>query len=386
VHDDRVEVVRSVEDLERLRPLWDRVPWQREEAEHDYLLARQRLRPEVVAPFGIVVTRGEEPVAALAGRVESRRLATGIGYRTLYAPRVRLLQVVDGGIVANDTGARGPLLDALRAELAAGTIDAVALPPSPIGSDVFAAFAALGGPLQQQRFIAPWSRRRLVLPRTFDEFVASRSANTRWRIRRDAKRLLAAHGDDLTVEVIRDPAGLEQLVHDADLVARSTYQHALGAGFSDTPEQRALARLGLERGWLRGYLLYLRGEPIAYWLCSTYDETMLIRTAGFDNAHAQHRVGLYLLMRAIEDACADPSLRVLDFGPGDAAYKQQFSNESWRERNLLVYAPTRRALRINGIRTLILGSSVLARRILDAAKLTDRIRSGWRGRLRRSPR
>ena len=74
---------------------------------------------------------------------------------------------------------------------------------------------------------------------------------------------------------------------------------------------------------------------------------MLLRTGGYDEAYAEHRVGIYLLMRVIEDACADPALRVLDFGPGDAAYKQQFSNESVQERNLVVFAPTFRARRIN---------------------------------------
>ena len=150
---------------------------------------------------------------------------------------------------------------------------------------------------------------------------------------------------------MREPSGLDRLVRDADRVARSTYQRALGAGFADTPEQRTLAAVGLEHGWLRGYLLYLDAEPIAYWLCSVYGGTILIRTAGYDNAYAEQRVGIYLLMRVVEDACADPALRVLDFGPGDAAYKQQFSNEQWQERNLVVFAPSFRGRRINLTRT-----------------------------------
>ena len=157
------------------------------------------------------------------------------------------------------------------------------------------------------------------------------------------------------------------------------------AGFSDTPEQRALAAVGLEHGWVRGYLLYLGGDPIAYWLCSIYGGTILIRTAGFDNAYAEHRIGIYLLMRVIEDACADPALHVLDFGPGDAAYKQQFSNESWQERNLVVFAPTFRARRINVIRTLILGPAHWSpRRSSTVTRLTDRLKSRWRTRLRQS--
>lgn len=377
-----VEIVRTLEAVEQVRPLWDRVAWGREEAAYEYFVTRLRTRPEVLGPFAIFVSDGDGPVAALAGRLESRQLKTSLGYKVVYAPRVRLLHVLDGGIVVGDPAALEPLLEALRAELAAGRVDTVGFPPLELGSQLYTAFNSLGGPLERQPLITAWTRRRLALPGSFEEFVASRSSNTRWRIRRDGKRLLAALGEQLSVEIIRDPSGLDRLVRDADRVARSTYQRALGAGFSDTPEQRALAAVGLEHGWVRGYLLYLGGEPIAYWLCSVYGGTILIRTAGFDNAYAEHRTGIYLLMRVIEDACADPALHVLDFGPGDAAYKQQFSNESWQERNLVIFAPTFRARRINLTRTLILAPVRVARRILDATRLTDRVRARWRKRLR----
>jgi CelD/BcsL family acetyltransferase involved in cellulose biosynthesis len=93
-------------------------------------------------------------------------------------------------------------------------------------------------------------------------------------------------------------------------------------------------------------------------------------------------VGVYLLMRVIEDACADPTLHVLDFGPGEAAYKQQFSSESWEERNLAIFAPTFRARRINATRSAVLGAVRLVRVVLDSAELTERLRAGWRRRLR----
>jgi hypothetical protein len=378
----RVEIARTAEDVERLKPVWERIPWQREEAAHEYFLTRLRTRQDVLGPFAVIVGSAGGPVAALAGRFESRQLKTALGYKVVYAPRVRMLHIVDGGIVITEIAALEPLLGALRAVLASGEADAVGVPPLRIDSELHAAFNSLGGPLERQPLIGAWTRRRLALPGSFEEFVSSRSANTRWRIRRDAKKLEAALGDRLSVEIIRDPGGLEQLVVDADRVARSTYQRALGAGFSDTPEQRALAAVGLEHGWVRGYLLYRGAEPIAYWLCSIYDGTILIRTAGFDNAYAEHRVGIYLLMRVVEDACGDPALRVLDFGPGDAVYKQQFSSESWEERNLVIFAPTFRARRINVIRTLILGPVWAVRRILDATSLTDRVKTIWRSRLR----
>jgi hypothetical protein len=377
-----VRIARTAEELEPLRDAWAELPWEREEAELDHLLLRIRLKPDAVAPFGIVVLRDGQPAAGLAGRIEERRLRTAVGYRTVYAPRVRLLHVIQGGTALKEDSLVVPLAGALREVLTRGEVDVVSFPAVPVGSAVDGLALQFRFPFTRQRFGRTTERRRLVLPATYEEFVASRSSNTRWRIHRDERRLPAALGDP-TVEIVREPSQLDRLFRDAEKVAAATYQRALGAGFADTPEQRELARLGLERGWVRAYLLYRAGEPIAFWLCSAYRGTLLIRTTGFDGAYAEHRPGIYLLLRAIEDAIADPALDVVDFGQGDAAYKQQLSSESHLERELVVFAPTFRGLRINAVRTPILGGALLARRFLDAGGLTDRVRTGWRGRLRR---
>jgi hypothetical protein len=374
----RVEIARTLAELDRLRTAWDELPWRREEAAYPYYHARLRLREDVIGPFAAVVFESGRPVAGLAGRLELRGLETAIGNRVIYAPRVRYLRVVDGGIASSSHETLELLRSATGQALASGEADALGLPPLELGSDELAVFGTLGGALERQPFIAPWTRRRLVLPDTFEEFVVSRSRKTRKHLRRDARRLEEAFGDRLSVAVLREPGDESRLVEDAERVARSTYQRAMGAGFADTDEQRELVRVGLQHGWVRAYLLHVDGTPVAYWLCSTYGRTMLLRTGGFDHGYARHRVGIYLLMRAIEDACGDPSLDVLDFGPGDAAYKQQFSNESREERNAVVFAPTLRGRRINAMRAAILGPARLARAGLDAAQLTGRVRAGLR--------
>jgi CelD/BcsL family acetyltransferase involved in cellulose biosynthesis len=379
----RVETARSVEEVEALRGLWERVPWESDEAVLDLLLARVQSRPGVIRPFAAIVTDGDVPAAAAAGRVESTALRTNVGYRVLYAPTVRMLRIVDGGLVAPLPGAVAELLAALDGSLARGEVEAVTLPALPVDSALFAAVSRLGGPFERQRFLTTWTHRLLVLPGTFDEFLASRSWETRRGVRKTANRLRAKLGDELRVETLRTPDRHEQLVRDLDLVSRGTYQRVLGAGFSASAEQSALAAVGLEQGRLRAYVLYRSEEPLAYWLCSTHDGTIFLRTTGFDPAYATHRVGVFLLMHVIEDAIADPELRVLDFGPGDAPYKQQFSSEGRLERSVVVFGPSFRGRWINATRTAILGSGLLARRALDAFGMTERVRSGWRARLRR---
>ena len=324
-------------------PGWIELPWEREEAAYEYFTTRLAVRPGVIGPYAAVATStaaprgGSRAGSSCAG--SRRRSATrsctprssgSFGRRRRHRGRRR------------SRGARRAPRRRPRGARRRRPRTRPSSRPQRSALRLLGAFTALGGPLERQPFIVPWTRRPLELPPSFEEFVASRSSNTRWRIRRDARRLAETFGDRLRVEIVRDPSGLDRLVRDADIVARATYQRALGAGFSDTPEQRALAAVGLEHGWVRGYLLRLREEPIAYWLCSTYRDTILIRTAGYDPRHSELRVGLFLLMRVIEDAIADPALHRLDFGPGDAAYKQQFSNESRQERNVVVFAPTLR--------------------------------------------
>src|SRR5471032_1111287 len=149
----RIQIARTVEEIEELTAPLAVLPWEREEAELDNFLTRLRARPSAIGPFAIVVYREDEPVSALFGRIESRELKTNIGYRVVYAPRLRVLQIVDGGIVAADDAALPPLVAAVGEMLARGDADAAALPPLPVESELFARFSRLGGPLERQRFV-----------------------------------------------------------------------------------------------------------------------------------------------------------------------------------------------------------------------------------------
>jgi len=368
-------IARGHEAIAHIEPLWRRVAWQSEQAEFEHFVASA----EDVEPLAVVVGDGE---AAAAGRLRSRRLDTAVGYLRLYAPTVRALELVSGGVVAHDAAAARELAARLWSVLVARDAEALVVPALPVDSQAFASLASLGGPLERQRLVPTWTRRRLRLPESFDAFLASRSRKVRSGIRYDAKRLEEALGTAREVTVYSDATQLDRLVADLERVAAATYQRALGAGFVDTPQARRLLRVDLEHGWARAYVLSDGARPVAFWLCSVHGRTITTRTTGYDAGYARHRPGIYLLMRVIADACADPGLDVLDFGPGRSEYKRHFSNEGYEERNIVVYAPALRPRSINVARTAILGLSAGARRALDATGGTTRLKTAWRARLR----
>lgn len=346
-----VTIARGWDEVQALAGRWAATPWRTERAELPYFVA------EGGTPFALF---GVD--SALAGRIGDVPLESRLGYLRVHAPMLRTLRVVD---VVGDAAelAREALREA----------DVITVPALPVDSPEYRSLAPLDG----ERFTRPWTRRLLVLPESFDAFLSSRSRKTRAGIRYDAKKLEAAV--DARIDVVRE--WRDTVADELESVARTTYQRRLEVGFS--PARAGVLRVALEHGWGRVYLLRDREQPIAFWWCGIHGDTIRLNTTGYLPGYADRRPGIYLLMRVIEDAIADPALRVLDFGPGRSEYKRHFSNDGYAERNLLLFAPSFRARRARAARTAVGAVRLAARTTLDATGGTQRVKTAWRRRLRR---
>ena len=80
------------------------------------------------------------------------------------------------------------------------------------------------------------------------------------------------------------------------------------------------SRLALERGWLRLFVMYLEGDPVAALYGFRYRGTFYFYQTGFDPAHAREGVGQatvgLTIQHAIEEGCAE-----YDMLHGDEPYK-----------------------------------------------------------------
>jgi CelD/BcsL family acetyltransferase involved in cellulose biosynthesis len=193
--------------------------------------------------------------------------------------------------------------------------------------------------------------------------------------------LAKVYGDDLEVRVFRSPADLDELIRDSARTHRTTYQSALGVGLSTDEPQHSLAELALERGWFRGYVLYLRGEPVAFWHGNAYRGVFGLGPTGFDPAYSSDRPGGFLLMRLIEDLCADASVHTLDFGFGDAIYKRQLGDTERLEEDVAAFAPTAKAVSLNLVRTALHGMTGAAKAALARSGGLRSLKRTWRSRL-----
>ena len=99
------------------------------------------------------------------------------------------------------------------------------------------------------------------------------------------------------------------------------------------------------------YLLYLEGQPAAFWMGPFYGQVFYSDFIGFDPAYSKYSPGTVLQAKVVEDLCARQAVGI-DFGPGDALYKARLGTNCHEEASLYVYAPTLRGLVLNLLRTL----------------------------------
>jgi CelD/BcsL family acetyltransferase involved in cellulose biosynthesis len=198
-----------------------------------------------------------------------------------------------------------------------------------LGADVFVAdelpadegWAGLIGGLTLRREASP------VLPARgmdFPAFLASRSRNFREQVRRRERALRRHH--DVAFRLTEDPEALDA---DLDVLYRlhEARWEEQSSTFTEGPPRdfhRAFARLALERGWLRLWLLEVDGEPVAAWQGFRYAGSEWYYQSGRETSWDWRSVGFVLLAHSVR-AALDEGVDEYRLLRGGEQYKGRFS-------------------------------------------------------------
>jgi hypothetical protein len=344
----RVRVARTTGEMYDLRGSWEQLQGDVPATDPDLFAELLEVETGVVRPHVVLLERDGVPEAACIGKLRSLRLPTEHGPASLFAPRVRALVVVDRGVLGQvSTDSATALLRELLAPLATGEADICVFRHLAVSSPVRQMLESAVS--RRRRGAATWPVQRWTrdIPADYETFLGTVSKNMRRTLRQPGTRLEQAFGGRVRYRLHRSPGELDDFLADAESVASVTYQRRRGVGFENDERTRILAMHSAERGWFRGWLLYVDERPIAFEQGFVYRDTFHWVTGGFDPAFAEHRPGLCLIARVLEDICADPGVGALDFGLGDATYKERLGCSSSFESDLVVFAPRLRPLAIN---------------------------------------
>jgi len=381
-HHASVSIATTREAVEALRGLWSRLAVPDIDAELDYFLAVAENAPQVVSPYVIRIKRGDGPDMLVVARLENLPIRLRLGYWTFAGPVMRAVVVsFDGVLGARSREDELLAMRELRHLLDIGEADLL-LMRNVGGQTSLAAAARQGVSKLRLAHGQPVERRWIAhLPGSLEAFLSSRSAKSRSSYRREDRLLHAAFAERLRMRRFELPEELDELCRDMECVSALTYQHALGAGFTNGAMERALVSLGLRKGTYRCWMLYLDDRPVSFWAGMAHGDTFYPTTPGFDPRHGEYSIGRYTMFRMVEDLCAEPDLTRIDFGRGDAQYKTEYAVVSNEVSDLWVAARRSRPILVVSALSILAFINRHGRRIAENRNWSARIKSFWRRRL-----
>jgi len=375
--ENRIEAYTTIEDMQRVRSIWDKYQTH-PNADFDFYSVILNSHSETMKPCILALYSDHKLELMLIGRLEQRRLALNIGYWTICKPKVVLLNVIYGGVLGdqnttNCTAAVSELMKYLKKE----HIDAVFLSNLRIDTPLYQAARLKPETLSRDRGCAEEIHWQATLPSSIDDFYKGINSKHRYWLRRIGKILEKDFPGKVVIRHVNRTEDVDQLCNDVEEVAKHSFQRSLGGGFICDDEHKNRLKLSAKKGWLRASVLYIDNAPSAFWIATCYGNTAYLDFTGYIPRYKKYEVGTILLLDLIKNIIENTDARVLDFGFGDALYKQRFGDSSWRESPVYIFAPTMRGIKLNALRTAMSSINGFAQYILKKTNLIKKIRQ-WK--------
>ena len=384
----QMSVARSVEEIERIRPIWEQL--QRDEpypiinADIDRFLSVIKASNDNVQPYVVLVKKEDHPIAMVIGLLEKRSIKLRVGYKAIFRPKLRCLTVVHGGILGQPTKdicslLIGELMDKLRER----EVDMVYLSHVRTDSVFYQLARKMPGVLSRGYFPRIEPHWRMSIPPEIDTFYKTRSPKHRKHLKQYIKKLEKAYPGQVKMITYSKPSELDEAIEMAFQISRNTYQYAIGSGFTDDFRKRTLMLTAAKLNWFRTYVLCVGDEPCAFRSVLHYGRTYFADGIGFDPRWGKFRVGTVLFLKVLESLCQDPNVDYYDFGFGDAEYKRSYGTEKWNDASLQIFAPRFYPIVVNMSRSVMLAMMAGFEYVLNKAGAVSWVKRRWRNSLQK---
>ena len=374
----RIETCTGPVELQSIRTLW--VQWQMHpNADFDFFSTIVQSRPCVVNPVALVMHHNNVPVALCALRLERTPLQLSFGYFKYTHETLLQLTVIYGGLMGtwNDSSAE-VLIRHLRKLMKSDHIDTVYLAAMSHEHPVYRAAHRLVPALLRDIVLKNNLHWWTDLDCSFEQFSKKSSAKHRSQLRNKERKLVETLATPLQVKIFQTTDDVALFCSLAESIAQKTYLRGFGEGFYDNQEMRNRLNLSARKQWMRGYVLYAGETPCTFWLGTLYNHVFYLDYTGFDAAFKEYAVGQILFVKMIENLCAAGSVTGLDFGFGDAEYKQRYGDRNWEETDLYLFNGTPLMLLSNLTRKTVAVARTATKKILKRFALFERIKKYWR--------
>ena len=376
-------VARNPGDIEALRPVWEQMqakePYPVLNADIDRFLSVIEASDGSLQPYIVLIKQNDRPVAMVLARIGENSVELKLGYKTLLSPKLRCLTVVYGGILGQPEEELCIfLIEKLMEMLRRGEVGIIYFNHLRTNSQLYNFARNMPGLLDKSYLPRIQSHWQTHIPENVESFYERIPSKHKREWRRCERRLAKECEGPVEVLCYRKESEIDQIMKVAYDISARSYKHAMNIGIADDVRTRALLSQAARNGSLRAYILYVNKVPCAFEFGVHYRETFFAEYMGYDRAWSSFGPGALLWVKVIEDLCTDTAINTLDYGFGDAPYKQRLGTKVWQEAPVYIFAPRPYPIFINMVRTFTMGLNRGLEYILNKIGLTGWIKRRWR--------
>ena len=164
---------------------------------------------------------------------------------------------------------------------------------------------------------------------SFDNYLQSAfSSKSRSTLQRKVRKFAEADGGEVHWRQFSRAAEIDEFFAQAHAISARTYQERLlDAGLPTSAEYIAQAKEMVEAGRALCYILYLKGEPVAYLLCFCQDGIASYDFLGYDPAAQALSPGTVLHYFVLQSLFESKAVRIFDFTEGEGTHKVFFGSD-----------------------------------------------------------
>jgi len=184
------------------------------------------------------------------------------------------------------------------------------------------------------------ARHVIDAPATYEEDFATIGRETRSGLRRSLKKLFAAYPQQVRLGKFCDRSEVGNFFSEIEGLAIRTWQWRRGDNMSPTiiAKLKYLSNAWADQGFFRGFILYVKDQPVAYIIGYRIGDQFYLEVTGYDWNWKKWSVGIVCILLSLESMLAEhPLIKRYDFLSWEFEYKKRFGNMRWMESNFYAF-------------------------------------------------
>ena len=246
-------------------------------------------------------------------------------------------------------------------------------------------------PLWSKLLSGKGMRKRSIYKNSVNWITTLRNSNTGERnhihcrktllkLSRKAKKFNNSFDNEINIRVFNLENEVSSFIKYAETISKNSYQYSINVGVSDNQYWHEMLMALAKGKYLRAYMLFVKNKPVAYIFGMQYSNILFLVATAFDYNYEHYSPGEYL-RHALIDEFLELGIDVIDYGYGDAIYKQRCGTEFIEEASIRIYGNGLKAYYSSIVDKFITQISSKFLEVLKEIDLLDRIKIIWRKKL-----